>query len=339
MTEKFGQNKLKIVGKIDLSQFEKKKTDSFEKRKNNYEILDNSLKAMAEKVNAEYGYFLKPDGSIDMMADDYLFSNKGVDMEYIVDKEKIFASKDGLGREQWAEKREQSPGIVTEKLLTLVLHKFLGDNFIVARTATFDDYYHGVDNLIIDKETGTPICGFDEMGADEETSYRQKGEKIYNSIIKRNGVYVKYGATIRHESEEPNPAGELYKKSLKNVPAFYLSMGKEDLNALLPLVGQDGKSAAELAVFERLLRSIETQLGSLYKDYINLDRDLAARRHELLLEQEELKDRLGDPDWSQTNEGRNWKWRMGKNNLRLNIKNFQKSLDKMKAILEKNKTA
>ncbi len=321
----------KMVGKIDLSQFDKykKPEKSAKPEKEDYsEMLNSKLKSMSEKINDEFGYFLNSDGSVAMDSPNYKFLDKADDLEFIKGKEEVFAAKVNKTREEWTSDREKARGIVTEKAITLILNKILGDDFIIARTATYDDYRHGVDTLIIDKNTGSPICGVDEMGADDAHSYHHKGQKIFD-IIKHNGAYVKYGATFKR--------GELQWKSVKNVPAFYLSLDENDLEKVLPAIANEEISETEINIFQRTLHSFDQQITTLYKDHINLDDDLFATRNKLLAEQEDLKDTFGEKSWGATDEGRDWKNRMGQNNMRLNLLNFQKSLQRMKDNYQKIK--
>ncbi|MFA4942466.1 MAG: hypothetical protein WC564_02405 [Patescibacteria group bacterium] len=320
---------IKIVGQIDLEQFKKKPKlnvpDSFEKETSN-ESLNLALREMSDKTNERFGYFLKPDASIDSR--EYKFSDKDVDERFVEDKEAEFAAKKKMNKEEWTKMREGARGIMTEKALTLLFYKFFGDDFIVARTAPYDDYRHGVDMLIVNLETGSPICGVDEMGANDEFSYRHKGQKIYD-IIGHNGALVKYGATFKH--------GELQKKLIRNVPAFYMSLDDEDLKKLMPALEQKGTSDVESDIVKRILNSFESQLATLYKEHLDVKENLFDVQTKLLLEKEDLKDVFGECDWGQTDEGKELKIKIGKNNLSLNLLNFQKSLQKMKDIYQKNK--
>ncbi|MEI7620313.1 MAG: hypothetical protein WCJ57_01955 [Candidatus Falkowbacteria bacterium] len=328
------ENPMKVVGKIDLSQFEKKpkkleSRNNYEKKENYNEMLNLKLKEMSERVNNSFGHFLQSDGSIDMESSSYRFSDKENDRQTIKTKEETFAAGKGQTREKWLEDRENARGIVTEKALTLVLDKILGDDFIIARSSALDDYSHGVDTLIVDKKTGAPICGMDEMGAIDNRGYSVKGSKIYDIINKYNGTFIKYGATFRN--------GELQCKSIKNVPTFYLSLDENDLDKVLPAIANDEISEVEASIFQRLLHSLDSQIATYYKEHTNLKENLFDVKKALLLEQDDLKDTFGDEGWGRTDEGREWKRRMGQNNLRLNILNFQKSLQKMKETCEKIK--
>ena len=322
---------LKIVGNIDLSRFDKRPNKSelradLEAKEGYNEMLDSGLKNMAEATNNRFGHFLKNDVSIDPA--EYKFPDKGIDQKVVEEKEKLFAAERHMTREDWLIDREKVRGIITEKALTLLFYKFFGEDFIIARTAAYDDYCHGVDMMIINLETGAPICGVDEMGANDSQSYYRKGQKIYD-IIGHNGAYVKYGATFRH--------GALQKKAIKNVPAFYMSLDETDLEKLLPTLAAAEISEVESNIIGRILSSFADQVATLYKDHVNIKENFFDIKNGLLAEQEDLKETLGEEAWRQTEEGLDWKARMGRNNMRLNLLNFKKSLQKMKETYQKLK--
>ncbi len=79
------------------------------------------------------------------------------------------------------EKKEASKSNQAEMIITALLHKVLKERFLVVRASVFDDYKHGIDNLILDKETGAVICAFDEVlenEGDKERGAIKKIEKI-----------------------------------------------------------------------------------------------------------------------------------------------------------------
>jgi hypothetical protein len=290
--------------------------------------LDEGLKIMSDKINNEFKYFLSADGSVDSNSSDYLFLDKSEHRKLVEKKENSFAFEENISVVEWLKKRENVSGIITEKVITLLLHKIVGDKFIIARSSKYDDYKNGIDTLIIDKETGDLICGFDEMGASLEEVQRVKGKKIEESLD-HGGVTVKYGANIKR--------GRLIKTSRKNLPAFFLALSDNDLDNILETVTGDEISSYELRVFGQFLEGLDYQLVNIYQKYFNDkypeegdDLDFSQKRKDLLTEKEALINELGEVNWTKTDRGFNWKNRMNRNSLRLNLKNFQKSLVFMK---------
>ncbi|HNX11252.1 MAG TPA: hypothetical protein PKI61_03870 [bacterium] len=318
----------KPLGKIDLSQFDKyAKKPKAEKLAGFSEYqqgLDKQLKKVAQEINDSYGYFVSDDAAIALDSYPPDFYDRSRAEKYISDTENIFIEKSGLSREAWEKDRETKMGIIAEKVLILLFHKITGgqgNGFITVRSSRFDDY-HGIDTVIIDEETGNPICGVDEMSANENHSLENKGEKISDRIISKNGAYIQYGAVIKN--------GKLEKRVLKNVPAFYLALSQKDLEEVLPFLEGEEASPVEKKIFQRLVLSLEQQLKNLYWEFDGDYNTLKDRREALLLELEEIKKNQTDLALSKTDIGREWKKSMGENNLKLNILHFKKSLAKMK---------
>lgn len=239
---------LNILGKIDLAQFEKKKRPEI-----SGEVFDSFLLHYSEKINQEFPGFLHSDGSIDFVHPDYNQTELKRDMEMVSDKEKDWSLGDIAG---WQKKRENNPSNVAEKAVSSLMAKFLGERFVVARASKYDDYENGIDNVLLDKETGAVICGLDEVlgheGDDGGTKKQEKMDKIY----KRQGANLKYGATV--------VGSELRRKSFRHLPVFFLSLSKEELAGLCNGFKDDSYSDIEYQVMDKLL-------GSLNSQYDNLD--------------------------------------------------------------------
>ena len=331
MTQEF-----KIVGKIDLSKNDDrrkhKKTEETFDFSEFHKPLDEKVEKMSQDINQRYYTvdeenkrhdFVKNDASIDMDGYPNSFFDRQKADKYINDLEKIFMDKVGQNKVEWESSRENKSGIMAEKTAVVLLHKVLGEGFLVVRSSRYDDY-KGYDTFIVDLETGNPICGVDEMGANDTTSLMKKGDKIYDRVVSKNGAYIQYGAIIRDQ--------KLERRSLKNVPAFYLAIDRKDLAAVLPHISEDETNTEELRVVQGLVSSLEQQLKNLYWEFDGESyEDLKKRKDELKQELEELK-KGNDGIFPQTEEGRSWKKEMGKNNLKMNIMSFKKSLAKMKAL-------
>ena len=80
---------------------------------------------------------------------------------------------------KWKENKKKEKNSQMEMVVTALLHKVLGDRYFIVRTSEFDDYHNGIDNIIIDKQTGAVVCAFDEVhegGVGDRTQKKQ--EKI-----------------------------------------------------------------------------------------------------------------------------------------------------------------
>lgn len=162
---------------------------------------------------------------------------------------------------QYQKNRESENGFLLEKALTVLLHRRLGSDFFVLRTSDYDDMANGVDNLIINKETGEVICAFD--GLNEEFDNSRRNEKLHKVIkkSKAGGAKIKYGLKIEKQ--------ELQKQALHNLPIFYLSLNKNELNELLYNLNDDPQSPLknqEENIMQKLFQSFEDQINLLLQE-------------------------------------------------------------------------
>lgn len=145
---------------------------------------------------------------------------------------------------------------IAEKVVTGVLHKILKDHFLVARTAPYDDYEHGIDNIIIDKETGAVICAFDEVlenESDRDRGPSKKIEKISKAAMS-GGKKVEYGISIA--------GNKLTRTRITDLPVFYLPIEKRDISPLAADLfhSTNGVTEQEKIFFSSLITSIHNQM-------------------------------------------------------------------------------
>ena len=128
------------------------------------------------------------------------------------------------GKEKIAEARvkdkEREKSSQMEMLTNAIFYKVLKDRFIVVRASTYDDYFSGVDNYLVDKETGDVVCAFDEVHDHERGDRKdKKWERV--EAIGKGGKKIKYGVV---------PHGDkLIQKEIRNIPVFFLSLTTEEL--------------------------------------------------------------------------------------------------------------
>lgn len=173
------------------------------------------------------------------------------------------------------EKQElNKPGIKAEMVVTLLLHKVLGKEFLVVRSSYFDDNKNGVDNLVVDRRTGNVVCTFDEVNDDVGgRKMARKSEKVVTTA-QNGGSSVKYGLTFVDTPE----GKKLERCKLDNIPLFAVALGMNDLNALLETVDFDPDapcSAVELQFFAKLMKALEDQQKILAEHSTQED----AKRH------------------------------------------------------------
>jgi hypothetical protein len=153
--------------------------------------LKVKLVALAERLRADYGEYFTSDGQLNMVGRDTT-----ADTSLVAEKVHDWSTAEGKTSADWLASREKNPANITEIATTLLFDKILGDEFIVVRASTFDDYEHGADQLIIDKQTGAVICGLDDViGHLGDDGGAKKAEKI-NRKMAKGGAIIKYGATL-----------------------------------------------------------------------------------------------------------------------------------------------
>ena len=158
------------------------------------------------------------------------------------------------------ENKEKDKSGQMEMATTALLVKILGDDFLVVRSATYDDY-NGVDNIILNKRTGEAICAFDEVheGGDGKRTNNKK-EKM-KKIARGEGAEISYGMSLE--------GGQLRRAKMENVPVFFLSLKREELMKLLDNMNFDpgaDVSAVENEIFSELVKSLRQQQQELLKD-------------------------------------------------------------------------
>ena len=263
----------KVVGKMDLDKLPKKGETRFDTSaalKKYEQPLNDAMAKMATEINEQYGYVLDSNAKIDWLDDAYDFTDKARDRAQVFDCEAYFMREAGKDINQpgeleaWRKEHESTIGVLNEKVIALVLHRILGEDFLVVRTSDYDDYTSKVDNLIIDKKTGVVICGFDYVLGEGANS---AGKQIkIQKIVDKGGANIRYGLGI----SDISLGGKLHRQSLKNTPAFYLAMSKKDLADVLPTLDKAEPSIKELTIVKNLVASLEQQVVDFYgADKIN----------------------------------------------------------------------
>lgn len=235
---------MNIIGKIELPPREINP-------ERYHGFLLSEMSNLSREVNDSFEGFLNNEAVIEMAG--FPESEISNDKKNIKQKEEVWASEQHKDLETWKRDKNRHTSNIAEMAVTLVLHRFLKDRFIVARASAHDDYEHGCDNVIIDKETGAIVCGFDEV---VDYAYRAEADNKKLKKIKNNlehgGTEIKYGATVVD--------GELQRKSFKNIPTFYLSLSRKDLDKLLlSLQKNENKSEVSAQVLTQLIDSLEEQ--------------------------------------------------------------------------------
>lgn len=252
-----------------------------EKRRPEYgkpvENLNRALAEMSKKINArvweEYGLknLLNFDGSIYQMEYRQLHGDQKIlaDLDEVKRREISFSGADdpeilkspGLTATkritEWKKNKQESISGQMEMAMTLLLHKFLKDKFLVVRTTDIDDY-NGVDNLVIDLESGEVVGAFDDVNQDiAGKRLSDKIKKIKTKAL-QGGAHIDYGLSLDQ--------GQLKRSKLENLPVFYLGLLQSELEKLLNEMNydlDDQISAIERQTYNNLIESLESQQNDL----------------------------------------------------------------------------
>lgn len=164
------------------------------------EEIENQKKEILEKE-------IEWSGANDLNVQEFYKNNKGIE-----GKEKIAEAR--------LKDKEREKSSQMEMLTNAIFYKVLKDRFIVVRASTYDDYFSGVDNYLVDKETGDVVCAFDEVHDHARGDRKdKKWERV--EAIGKGGKKIKYGIV---------PHGDkLIQKEIQNIPVFFLSLTTEEL--------------------------------------------------------------------------------------------------------------
>lgn len=177
----------------------------------------------------------------------------------------------GLTKEKVEERKKHLDGEKFEMLKTALFSKFLGEKFIIARSSEYDDIKRGVDNLILEKETGNLVCAFDEVvdipeedkvkrEKEAKDRYEEKKKRIKDQNVEWGGGKIKYGIGMKE--------GKVILKEYENTPVFYLKVLKGELHKYLDklIPSFDEKSSEEVELFDNLMDSLSEQYLELKAD-------------------------------------------------------------------------
>ncbi|PIY96387.1 MAG: hypothetical protein COY66_04165 [Candidatus Kerfeldbacteria bacterium CG_4_10_14_0_8_um_filter_42_10] len=233
-----------------------------QERRVNFEKLRDLLKKIAEALNKE-GLPVTEEARIDMKAfyrsrqnpnSPYQKEEVKKDETYVAEMERKFQEQ--RGRNYPAGQNKEGRGEKVEMLKTAVFHKMVGNQFAVMRSSRYDDIKNGVDNVVVDKETGGIICAFDEVADNTGSRFKEKEAAILDERNK-NGASLKYGIIQKGE--------QIIESEIKNIPTLYLCLSPEDLDRgmeeLIPELGQ--ASEFEKKLFDYFVKTIEAQISAL----------------------------------------------------------------------------
>jgi len=252
------------------------------KKQHPAEMLKLRLASQSKKTNVEvearYGIpdLLNADGTLDSKGYRVLYSGEEmeVDTKFVHEREVEFSGaripnvqafyrdEHGANTEdeiiaKWRDNKSREKNGQMEMAVTALLSEMLPEDFLIVRTAAYDDYKNGVDNLILDRKTGEVVGAFDEVheGGDGRRT-EEKKLKIQN-IARKGGARIRYGLRLAE--------GKLTRASLEGVPVFYLGLESSELLELVQGLAENDSKKKE-KIFHKLLSSLRLQHGELEKN-------------------------------------------------------------------------
>lgn len=179
--------------------------------------------------------------------------------EYRIDKNLSNAEQDELIIERFKEGKVKTESAKLEAAVSIIFHKILKSKFLVVRSAEPDDFKEGVDNVMINKETGEIICTFDEVSEPENGIRIQKKIKDTNRKNATSGSSVEYGLTFKKDEQGKT---KVMQTRLDHIPSFFLAVAPDELKNLLMNMEFDPSkppSPIELQMFDKFIDALKKQ--------------------------------------------------------------------------------
>ncbi|MBC7073844.1 hypothetical protein H5T58_00405 [Candidatus Parcubacteria bacterium] len=195
--------------------------------------------------------------------------------EGVYSKTEIEADLNWVRQQKEKENREKKEmGETLEAYATALFNKHFGKELIIIRSSEYDDRARHVDNLILDPETGTVVCAFDEISEMSGPAYEEKRQKVLQRNLgiepKTGGAKIKYGVQI-----EQGKKAKLGPQ--KHLPIFYLALSKDVLKKAVAEFSPQTESELERKILQYFLTSLESQSQALLLEEQRLSPQLEDR--------------------------------------------------------------
>ncbi|MCA9364871.1 MAG: hypothetical protein KC736_03195 [Candidatus Moranbacteria bacterium] len=229
-------------------------------------IVDNECRIIPRSYLKKNGgpYGKEVDGDIrgdELSVHNYEFSFSGAREEWARKHYGTYDEDEIVSR--WKNAELLCDDMLAETATALILHRFLFDRYVVVRSCAYDDYENGVDMLIVDTQTDTVVCAFDEVvdHVDGEL-YQKKVRRSKERLIKQGGMRIKYGLQTVVDSDS---GAQFVRGSLPHVPGLCVSQTRQELHTFFRSLS-DGKtepSSSEVLYFRSIVDRLSVQVESL----------------------------------------------------------------------------
>lgn len=226
-----------------------------ESRKEDAEKLKDYIKLIAEDLKSE-GIPVTSECRIDPKEYRGIYNDKELEKDERMVKrlKEIYANEEGVSIKEWEEKKIMKDGEQLEMLKTAIFHKNLSHDFVVVRASEFDDIKRKIDNVIINKKTGSVICALDESSPRTGEKYNKKQEEILK-LDKQGGVNLRYGLTFKDRYGKP------ILKTLKELPVFLLALHPSEIVKGIEKFNKDNEYEKKL--FKFFITEIDIQIKKM----------------------------------------------------------------------------
>ncbi len=218
------------------------------------EALEAYVGKIAEELNRE-GIAATGDCHIDMQKYEEIYGQQAKkDMLETAERERKWGKQEG--KKNSNKQKRLKAGEQMEMFKTAVFHKVLEKDFFVSRSSLFDDYNNGIDNVIVEKQTGNIVGAFDEVVS--ESDGRGKEDKIAARNT-RGGGFLKYGIGIKNNKP--------VKQANAHIPLFYLALENKELTRAISEFDPSKEELSELEkkLLEKLVNCIDRQIPGIEK--------------------------------------------------------------------------
>ena len=245
--------------KFEELKFEKHPEPEKRDRKEGEQKLERFLEEIGGKMREE-GLPVDNDCRINMEAFSDVYSKKEIERDRaLMESYEREWERKGRGRNHGEYGRK------LEALKTAIFHKFLGKEFLIARSSPYDDFKNKIDNVILEKKTGNLVCAFDEVGDMSGPAYEEKKAKVLERDVKEKGGKLKYGLKFGKDQKK------LVLGEADQIPILYLALDKRHIEGgiknLIPSFEE--KSEYEKQLWKYFTASLNAQI-----QYLNIEPQL-----------------------------------------------------------------
>ena len=254
-----------------IERFENKKLNQYEK-KEYLKALKNILAFLERKAeeklqNNKLSQFVDKEFRIRSEIYEKFYGQEFLNIDKAQIKELEILLDKKLGNLSEEEKINEEISILKGKILELAkvifANELFNEKFIVVRTNIYDDYFNGIDEIFIDKETKNPIAAIDISSYDKlkkrPSNFRKRSKQnlILGMIL--NGGYLKYGLYLKEDKIEIC--------GLANVPVLCLPLDFNEMLEAIKAYERNDKSSMK-TIGKKILENI---LEFFKNDLLNLD--------------------------------------------------------------------